>query len=132
MADWKTVRYDPTYTEKLDGEVIPLCDALNGAEFVTVSSCSGHGTRRGTIWFEHSNDERIESMARFVLKTTNRDFCSFYVQFQKEILVDGYGWSLMVSPNEVYRSTPENESLGRVVRGFSEVEAAIMKWNQGS
>ena len=44
--DWDTVRNDPNYEEKLDPEIIPLCDALNRAGFSTTQSCCGHGLWR--------------------------------------------------------------------------------------
>src|SRR5665213_4215552 len=88
MADWQTVRFDPSYEEPLDIEIVPLCDALNAAGFVTESSCCGHGHRRPIVWFEHSSDGRIESMAKFVLAHELADFGLFCTTFQKEVRLD--------------------------------------------
>lgn len=121
MADWNVVRYDPAYEEPLDAEIIPLCDAMNTAGFATTSSCWGHGTRWPYVWFEHSTDERIEKMARFVLTATEGDFRPFYVMFQKEVRLEGYAWSLGIHLNNVYGDTPAEvfgaeaiAALGRV------------------
>ena len=123
MADWKTVRFDPTYEEKLDPEIIPLCDALNDAGFVTLSSCVGHGHSWPHVWFEHSSDERIERLARFVKQREGGDYRPYFSMWQKEILDYGYAWSVEVHVNDVYSDTPspvriekENKALARVTQ----------------
>jgi Methyltransferase TYW3 len=128
MADWMTVRHDPTWEEKLDPEVIPLCDALNAAGFVTTSSCSGHGGSWPHVWFEHSADERIEAMARFVKAREEGAFRPFFSQFQKEILLDGYAWSLTVHLNDCYSDTPPEETLRQAVFAMGEITKAIDDW----
>ena len=132
MADWKTVRFDPTYEEKLDPEIVPLCDALNAIGIVTTSSCVGHGHSWPHIWFEHSSDERIERLARFVKETEAGDYRPYFTMWQKEILLDGYAWSVEIHVNEIYRDTPravrtekENYAIAQVTRavidfGFQE------------
>jgi hypothetical protein len=84
MADWKVVRNDPDYPEPLDPEIVPLCDALNAAGFVTTSSCSGHGRDWPYVWFEHSTDARIEDLARFVLGTEGEYYRSHFTVWQKD------------------------------------------------
>lgn len=133
MADWKTVRFDPTYEEKLDPGIIPLCDALNAIGIVTTSSCVGHGHSWPHVWFQHSTDERIERLARFVKGTEVGDYRPHFSMWQKEILLSGedtllhdgtgYAWSVEIHINDVYRDTPvavrvekENEALARVTQ----------------
>ena len=128
MADWNTVRYDPSYEEKLDPEMIPLCDALNAAGFVTTSSCVGHGMTLGPhVWFEHSSDERIEKLVRFVKGTERGDFRPYFSEWQKEILLDGYAWSVQIHVNGIYRDTPvavreqkENDALAHVTQAVAD------------
>jgi tRNA(Phe) wybutosine-synthesizing methylase Tyw3 len=131
MAEWKTVRYDPNYPESLDPEIIPLCDALNAAGFVTTSSCSGHG---GNMWahvyFEHSTDARIESMARFVKARENVDYHPWFSMFQKEVLLDGYVWSIEVHLNEVYSDTPWQEALRKTGEACNRIAQAIEAWHK--
>lgn len=127
MADWKTVRFDPTYEEKLDLEIIPLCDALNSVGIVTTSSCVGHGHSWPHVWFEHSSDERIERLARFVKETEAGDYQPYFTMWQKEILPDGYAWCMELHINDVYSDTPsrvciakENDALARVTQAVAD------------
>jgi hypothetical protein len=139
MADWKTVRFDPAYEEKLDPEIIPLCDALNAIGIVTTSSCVGHGHSWPHVWFQHSTDERIERLARFVKATEVGDFRPYFSVWQKEILLPGsaedmllqggtgYAWCVEIHVNDVYGDTPrsvtrekENEALTRVTQAVRE------------
>lgn len=110
MADWLTVRYDPTYEEPLDEELIPLLDALNAAGFVTISSCSGHGRSWPHIWFEHSTDERIERLVRFVKRFEEGDYRAHFTMWTKEILLEAnaltnghaYAWMVELHLNNVF------------------------------
>ena len=128
MADWNTVRYDPAYEEPLDPEIIPLCDAFNAAGFVTTSSCCGHGHRWPHVWFEHSSDERIEAMARFVMERNKGDFRPFCVDFQKDIRLDGYAWSLAIRLNNCFRDTAPGEMLRQATEAMGWVTNAINDW----
>jgi hypothetical protein len=128
MAEWSTVRNDPNYPEPLDAEIIPLCDALNAAGFVTESSCCGHGYRNPAVWFEHSTDERIESLARFVIRRESGDYKPHYSVFEKEILFEGYRWALHIHVSDVYGNTPEVESLKKSVQAITEVTRSIEDW----
>jgi hypothetical protein len=130
MADWKTVRFDPDYEEKLDPEIIPLCDALNAIGIVTLSSCVGHGHSWPHVWFEHSTDEQIERLARFVKGTEAGDYRPYFTMWQKEILHVGYAWSVEIHTNHNYsvddvysadtpsaiRVAKENSALARVTQ----------------
>ena len=131
MTDWQTVRYDPAYSaEKLDPEVIELCDALNAAGFVTTSSCSGHGSG-GTwphVWFEPSDDARIERMVRFVRTTENFDYSPYRTVWQKEIDLDGYAWSVEIHLSDVYYNTPWQVALAKAGAAMLQVARAIEEW----
>jgi|SRR5579872_234050 len=128
MGDWKAVRYAPSYEEKIDPEILPLCDALNAAGFVTTSSCCGHGSAWPHVWFEHSTDERIEKLARFVLKAELGDFRPHFSMFQKEIRLEGYAWSLEIHLNDVYADTPSKIALERAVVALGAVTGLIDKF----
>jgi len=128
MAEWNTVRNDPSYPEKLDPEIIPLCDVLNASGFETTQSCCGHGSDWPRVWFKHSTDERIEAMARWVMESEREDFGPRATLFQKEILLDGYQWLLEIHLNNVYASTPPYEALNQAVRALKEVSNAINEW----
>ena len=130
MADWKMVRFDPNYEEKLDPEIIPLCDALNTAGFVTTSSCCGHGQGWPHVWFEHSTDERIEDLARFVLREEQSNFRPYFSMFQKEIRLDGYAWSLVLHLNNVYSDTPESAALKEAESAITSVAALVEQWRR--
>jgi hypothetical protein len=128
MADWKTVRYDPSYEEPLDAEIVPLCDALNAAGFVTTSSCCGHGRNWPHVWFEHSTDERIENLARFVLYREEGDFRPHFSMFQKEIRLEGYAWSLEIHCNHVYSSTSSGDFLREATEAIRETAKTVDEW----
>jgi hypothetical protein len=126
--DWKTVRYDPTYEEKLDPEIIPLCDALNAAGIVTVSSCVGHGHSWPHVWFEHSSDERLERLARFVKATEAGDYRPYFTMWRKEIMDDGYAWSVELHLNDVYRDTPPAVREGKEKEALARVTQAVLEF----
>ena len=133
MADWKTVRFDPDYEEKLDPEMIPLCDALNGAGFVTISSCVGHGHTLGPyVQFEHSSDERIERLARFVKKTEHYNFRPYFTMWEKEILDEGYSWVIRVRLNEIYYNTPSAIRVQKELDALSRVTQAVTDFSKSS
>jgi hypothetical protein len=130
MADWNVVRYDPNYEEKLDDEIIPLCDALNAAGFVTTSSCCGHGRGWPHVYFEHSTDERIENLARFVLKIESElgDYRPDFTIWRKEVLIQGYAWCLEIRLNDVYANTSPVVALEAAKMAMDRVTKAIESW----
>lgn len=130
MADWIIVRYDPTYIEPLDVEIIPLCDALNESGFVTTSSCSGHGVNWAHVWFEHSTDKRIESLARFVKAKEQGDYRDYFTMWQKEILLDGYAWCIEIQCNSMYSDTPQAEGMAMMKDAIDKTAAAILEWKE--
>lgn len=132
MANWNIVRNDTTYGEPLDPEIIPLCDSLNAAGFVTTSSCCGHGKNWPYIWFEHSTDERIEKMARFVLQNEQGDYRGHFSIFQKEIRIDGYAWLLEIHCNDVYSTTSTDDFLKKAKDAINTVAKLIDEWVQKS
>ena len=129
MADWNTVRYDPNYEEKIDPEILPLCEALNAAGFVTTASCCGHGYRWPHVWFEHSTDERIEGMARFVIGQFWEDYRPFRPAISKEIFPEGCLWCLEIHLNNVYGDTPADIAMREAESAMSQVTAAIQTWS---
>ena len=124
---WKTVRYGST-SEPLDKEIILLCDALNNAGFVTISSCSGHGHSWAHVWFEHSSDERIEVMVRFVKNLENTDNREYFSMWQKEILEEGYQWNVEIHLNNVYGNTPQEVTLKKAEDACNRTALAINDW----
>jgi hypothetical protein len=132
MAEWKTVRFDPNYEEKLDPEIIPLCDALNDAGFVTTSSCAGHGRSWSSVWFEHSTDERIERMARFVHAYAGLDYAPHFAVFKKEVLLDGYRWSIEIHVNNLFADTSAELVQERVRMAIADVARLVKMWRSES
>ena len=134
MADWQTVRFDPAWEEPLDPEIIPLCDALNAAGFVTVSSCWGHGYAWPCVWFEHSSDERIEGLARYIIAGEQGDFRPHFSSIWKEIRLDGYLWMLEVHLNNVYHDTPIEVGQEEARTALLAVTGLVRAWalTQGS
>jgi hypothetical protein len=130
MAEWAVVRYDPTYEEPLDPEIIPLCDALNASGFVTTSSCCGHGRGWPYVCFEHSTDERIESLARFVKAQEGGDYRPYFSMWQKEILTTDYAWCVEIHLNNVYAKTPQAEALKEAVSAIAKVAEAVSSFQQ--
>ena len=128
MADWQTVRYDPTYVEPLDPEIIPLCDALNAAGFVTDTSCWGHCFHWPKVWFKHSSDERIEALARFIIGRVQFDDCPYYLRIQKEIRIDDYLWSIEIHCNNIFGNTPAAITREAYLGGLSVVTALVEEW----
>ena len=127
MADWQTVRFDPTYVEPLDEELLPLLDSLNAAGFTTTSSCCGHGHNWPFVSFEHSTDERIESMARFVLKKSEGNML-YFPRFRKEIWADGYDWAIHLHLIEVFGNTQEQEFLRQSIEAIKIVAGYVDQW----
>lgn len=132
MVDWQTVRFDPAYAEPLDPEIIPLCDALNAAGFVTTTSCCGHGTRWPSVTFEHSDDGRIESLARFVMSREGGDYRPHYTMWQKEVLGDGYLWSVHVHINEAYSDTSPDVCLEWAVSAINSTARSVALWSESA
>jgi hypothetical protein len=130
MADWSIVRFDPDYPEKLDPEIIPLCDALNAAGFVTTASCCGHVRDWPIVWFEHSTDERTESLARFIIKEEQGDYRPHFSVFRKEILLEGYIWCLEIHCNNVYSDTPQNIVHKEYEQALVKVTQLIDEWRE--
>jgi hypothetical protein len=124
---WKTVRYGLTI-EPLDKEIIPLCDALNNARFVTISSCCGHGFQWANVWFEHSSNKRIESMIRYVKNLERINDRKYFSVWQKEILDDGYQWDVEIHLNEVYGDTPQEIVLKKTEDACNKTALAIYDW----
>ena len=133
MSNWETVNTAEWDEEPLDPEVFELCDALNRAGFVTYVSCSGHGHTRPCVWFEHSDDKRIEDMARFVLSATNHDFPPYSLRIRKQIYVDAgdYSWSIEIAPSDVYKDTPEDVYLRMAAAAMDAVAQLINDWYRG-
>ena len=127
--NWNTVRFDPAYEEKIDPEILPLCDALNAAGFVTTASCCGHGRSWPYVCFEPSSDERIEAMARFVMAQHQGDYRPFLPVFQKEILTGGYEWCLEIHLNNVYANTAASAAVEEALFAISQVAASIQAWS---
>ena len=128
MADWNTARFDPAYEEKIDPEILPLCDALNAAGFVTTASCCGHGKSWPMVCFEHSTDECIERLARFVMAREGWDYRPFFSMWQKEICPDGYAWCVEIHLNDCYADTPVDVATKRAEFAMSQVTVAIQAW----
>jgi hypothetical protein len=128
MADWNTVRFDPDYEEKLDPEITPLCDALNAAGFVTTSSCCGHGYGRPHVWFEHSTDQRIVNLARYILADEPQENLRYSSVFQKEVLLHGDAWSLEIHLHKVYQDTPEPAALKEAEFALANITKLVTSW----
>lgn len=128
MADWNTAKCGSPTGEIIDPEILPLCEALNAAGFVTASSCCGHGKRWPHVWFEHSTDERIEAMARFVMGQRQEDYRPFVPEFHKEILMEGYSWWLEIHLNNCYANTPVDVARKNAECAMAQVTAAIQAW----
>lgn len=117
MSDYETVRNDPAYPEKLDPEIIPLCDAMNGAGFTTTCSCWGHLSNTPKVWFDQP-DVRAERFARFLL---NKEF-DFGPQgwvITKTIEKEGHVWCLEIKPTEIYMNTPEEEISAKTLAALA-------------
>jgi hypothetical protein len=136
MSDWQTVRYDPTYPEPLDPELLPLLDAMNAAGFVTIASCCGHGANWPYVFFAHSSDERIERLARFVKSSEIGDFRPFFSRWQKETLLEpnglshgqAYEWCVTLHLNNCYGDTPTAEALAAAVKAIESTAARVAEF----
>lgn len=130
MADWQTVRYDPSYPEPLDAEIIPLCDAMNDAGVVTTASCCGHGVQWPLVCFEDGDEARIERMARHVLAAERAagDYQPSFSEFNRETQLDGHAWTLHIHLTNVYHDTPPAQALGVAVAAINRVAALVREW----
>ena len=128
MSDWQTVRHDPNWDEPLDPEMIPLCDALNAAGFVTTASCVGHGSNWPMVWFEHGDNKRIESMIRYVLEAEKGDYRSYTSCWRRKFDLDGYSWSIRINCWNVYRDTPDDIAQKEYEDGINNVAQQINCW----
>lgn len=129
--DYQTVRFDPTYIEPMDPEIIPLCDELNAAGFFTTCSCCGHGGDHPRVWFEHSADERIEHFARAIMAQTDRDYSPFCTIWRKEIRPLGYSWSVEIHLNNIYSDTSIADGLAMAVSAMGTVSQLVRVYNAG-
>ena len=127
---WKSARFDPSTTDPLDKEIIPLCDALNNAEFITTESCSGHGKAWANVFFWHRSVKRIESLARFVIRKEleQGDYRPYFSMWQKEILDRGYIWYVEIHTNGVGKYTPWKVSLEKSRESCDKVAQLINEW----
>jgi len=125
MADWHTVRYDPDYPEKLDEEIVPLCDAMNAIGFVTNSSCSGHGVDWPSVWFTHEDDTVVEHLARRIMVSEIDSKRAHSTVFSKHIVAEGYNWNLKIILNDVYGDTPRSEGLKKAINAIDWVTLSI-------
>jgi hypothetical protein len=130
VAEWNIVRFDPTYEEPLDPEIIPLCDAMNAAGFETIASCWGHGHRRPAVWFKHSSDERIEKLARFIMAREQYDYHPFSSDFEKEIMMDGYRWCLGIRLHNCFRDTSVEDFAQEASKALAAVTTAVSEWRE--
>ena len=129
MATWQTVRFDPTYEEPLDPEIIPLCDALQAAGFNTVSSCFGHGLDWPRVWWNSSTpDIRSESLARFLLRRSGGDYKPFTPFVQKEILDVGHRWMLEIHVHDTYCDTPQTKAREMAAMAVMAVTKHVGEW----
>lgn len=114
MTEWNVVRYDTTWEEKIDPEILPLCDALNAAGLTTLSSCCGHGQDWPHVIMSGSiPDDKYERLQRYLL--ANCAQCSnIYLPCMRKDIVGlghldaemGHYWDLEIHASEVYRDTP--------------------------
>ena len=130
MSDWSKINTSEWDEEPLDPELVLICGALNEAGFVTTTSCSGHGYQRPCIWFEHSTDERIESMARFILAAQEHDYPEHTSRIRKQVHIEGYSWSIDVWTWGVDGSTPSDISLKRAEQSLASVAQLINAWHK--
>jgi hypothetical protein len=126
---WQTVRFDPTYDEKIDPEILPLCDALQAAGFNTISSCCGHGTMWPHVWWdETAPDDRCERLARFLLSKVSFDYAPYRPSVEKHINEVGHQWCLDLHLNNVYQDTPAKEALAMAVSAINEVAGLVKEF----
>lgn len=131
MTDWQTVRYDPTHEEKIDPQILCLCDALNEAGFETISSCCGHGAWPSVFMNDKTPDKRYENLARFLLKNSplSPEGLSIYSPtMEKQILAVGHCWHLKLILWNVYCDTPHKEGMEVAVEAINHVTQQIRKF----
>ena len=129
MADWRTVRFDPTYEEPLDPSIITLCDALQAAGFNTASSCCGHGQDWPRVsWDSATPDQACEALARYLLKRSGGDYKSFTPWVQKEILEDGHRWMIEIHIHDTYCDTPPAKAFAAANMAILAVAKHIREW----
>jgi hypothetical protein len=135
MSNWEKTKEELAVSEPLDPEIIPLCDALNAAGFVTTASCSGHGRQRPMVWFEHSTDERIESMARFVLMGLRDDLDPHYsARIRKQVyeIPGDYNWSIEANYWDIWHDTPADAALTKWTKSINKIAELINEWRKGN
>jgi hypothetical protein len=135
MTDWNTVRFDPAWEEKIDPEILPLCDALNAAGIETIGSCAGHGCWPYVLITGKIPDSRIESLARHLL--TYRGWCCVkYVPVVSKIIElvgsvqapCGHYWSIELHLSETYKDTPLSTVWDMNAQMFAFVTREIGVW----
>lgn len=142
MSSWEETKKELAVTEPLDPEVIPLCDALNAAGFVTTSSCSGHGTQRLMIWFKHSTDDRIEDMSRYLLRSLRErsrpypdcnEWNPYGLRIRKQIYEDpgDYSWSIEVDHWGMHADCLGPPALEKVAAATNAIAGLVMEWLNG-
>lgn len=129
MAAWQTVRFDPSYEEPLDPEIVDLCDALNEAGFETTDSCCGHGADWPRVWWSGLvPDQRCEALARFLLDRFSFDYCPFTPWVSKGIEKVGHYWKLEIHLHRVFATTPPMETLREAIAAMWAVANAVREF----
>ncbi len=132
MVDWQIVRHDPRCEEKIDPEILCLCDALNEAGFETIGSCCGHGGSWPSVFMNGKTpDRRYENLARFLLKKSllNPEGRGIYSPvMEKQILAEGHNWHIEIILWNMFCDTPHKEGMGMAVEAINHVTEQIRKF----
>jgi len=125
MSDWKTVRFDTNWEEKIDPEIIELCDVLNDQGFTTEGSCAGHGCDPYVIVSGNVPDAQLEHLLRYLRPLA----VGYLPRVQKEIEPVGHYWYLELKPNDLFCDTPVSTVWARNVAAINHVCKLIRDWD---
>jgi len=136
MTNWKTVRFDPTWEEPIDPEILPLCDALNAAGLETIGSCWGH-CRDWPYALISGNiaDEQAECLQRYLLAHCDECEVNYLPCMRKDIVSigsveaeNGHYWDLEIHASELYCDTPAADVGKAYLRILDHVVSLIRDW----
>ena len=111
---------DPS-DERIDPEILPLCDALFFAGFLPISSCCRHGLDNPHVCLSGTTpDARFEELYRFVEGRRNFDYALWRLDVQKDLRLDGHVWYVVVHLWDVFSDTPTSVVMAKATKAILE------------
>jgi hypothetical protein len=116
--------------ERIDPEILPLCDALYSAGFEPISSCCRHGLDNPHVCLSgETPDARFEALYQFVESRRVFDYAPWHLDVQKDLRLDRrHVWYVVVHLWDVYSDTGTAVTLQKAVKAILECAALVREF----